>query len=87
MSKKGSGTFSKRGNKTQTLTAKGVEIKAKLDGSLKVKRDRYGRVSDVDVKKANFTVEDPNKKTPWVFKLDTKRNEEFKGQKIKDRVA
>ena len=85
MSKKQSGTFSKRGNKSQTLTAKGVEIKAKVDGSLKVKRDSYGRVSDVNVKKLNLTVEDPNKKTPWVFKLDTKRNDKFKGQKRRDK--
>jgi hypothetical protein len=63
----------KHGNKTQTLTAKDVEIRAKVDGEIKLKRDSKGRIKDVSLKKVNLTVEDPNKKTPWVFKLDTKR--------------
>jgi|TARA_B100000579_G_scaffold297985_1_gene248020 hypothetical protein len=85
MSRKQSGTFSKRGDKTQTLTAKGVEIKAKIDGKVKVDRDGFGRIKNISAEKLTLKAEDPNKKTPWVFKLDTKRNESFKGQKIKDK--
>tara|TARA_B100000424_G_scaffold67697_1_gene50152 strand:+ start:3207 stop:3464 length:258 start_codon:yes stop_codon:yes gene_type:complete len=84
MSRKQSGTFSKRGNKSQTLTAKGVELRAKIDGKIKVDRDGYGRIKNLSADKLTIKAEDPNKKTPWVFRLDTKRNEKFKGIKMRD---
>ena len=64
MSRKQSGTFSKRGNKSQTLTAKGVELRAKIDGKIKVDRDGYGRIKNVSADKLTIKAEDPNKKTP-----------------------
>ena len=84
MSRKQSGTFSKRGNKSQPLTAKGVELRAKIDGKIKVDRDGYGRIKNVSADKLTIKAEDPNKKTPWVFRLDTKRDEKFKGIKMRD---
>ena len=55
------------------LQIKGAEVQAEIDGHVELTRDNKGRVKKLRLEKVKVKVNDPNQKTPWRFKLDSRR--------------